>query len=338
MTRYAFLVLALLATPARAHHVVDFIVSSTEEDGGQLLVQYDFRSIVPVSFNFAGGGQSIFSGTNPGFDTADGDEYFPGTDILYPIFDPGVEIWVVLADNDGGRASMKLNGVTLSEPGDTALVGTSGATPPGDLHRHPEWQLVVDAPPGALAESRIAFYVRTPLPQYQDSPVYTLTISNGHLPPPEYSGDGYDRDSVRCQAAVGKAVEPFGRAVYGALRRCLDRVQVVRAVQAAGLDDSKPMEKARRHCEGVPEAIARARAKASSAIVGRCGEGKADDFDETTVAQHLALVACRTQNVVAASYFRARTYLNFFQAPDGTRLGDALPCVLQTAGEEEGPS
>jgi hypothetical protein len=345
------LIVAALATRAQAHHVVDFVVTSSVDRGGELIVSYDFSTVVPVSFDFTLGGTSVYSGTNPGFDTADGDEHFPGTDVPYPIFPPGIPIYVVLADNDGGRTSMKVNGVTLTEVGDEALVGTSGAVPPGDLHRHPEWQLFLALPEGTFGEGRISFKVHTTVPGYTDSPAYTLVVSNGHLAPPEYTGDAYDRESVACQAAVGKADEVYVGRVYATLRRCLDKVQVFRAQQAAALNDGKAVDAAERACADrdgrSPDAttmlgrLESARAKAAAAIRKRCGSGASADFTDASIEQHLGLVQCRALGVVAASYFRARTYLKGFRArvsQGGRPLNEYLPCVVQTAGEEEGPS
>jgi hypothetical protein len=334
----ALIVLAA-ARPARAHHVVDFIVTSTEADGGTLLVSYDFTSVVPVSFNFGLGGTSVFSSTNPGFDTADGDEFFPGTDVPYPIFPPGIPIWVELVDNDGGRTAMKINGVTLAVPGDSALVGVSEAVPPGDLHRHPEWQALLTVGEGTFGEARIGFRVWTPTPGYQPSQTYSLLLSNGHLPPPEYAGDAYDRGSVRCQQAVGRGVEPYARALYGGLRRCLDAMQVVRAETVAGLDADRSFRTASKACAGpLVGRIEGAREKARAVIRKRCGPDGSGDFSDAAIDQHLGLVRCRTENLLAASYFRARSYLRLFTASDGRPLDEHFPCVVQTAGEEEGPS
>ena len=339
IVRPLIMLLLSVALPrlAGAHHVVDFVVTSTEPAGGQLLVSYDFTTAVPLSFNFALGETSIYSGTNPGFDTADGDEFFPGTSIPYPIFPPGIPIHVVLVDNDGGRASMKINGVTLAQPGDSALVGTSGALPPGDLHRHPEWQLAVQGPPGTFSEARIAFKVSTTHPEYRDSPVYILTLTNGHLPPPEFAADGLDRASTRCQTTAGKAAHAYANQVLSALRRCLDAVQIHRAQQTAGLDPSRAFAVAERRCVGAVDLLARGEAKAAALLRKRCGPDGSADFDDAVIQQHLGLVRCRSEQLIAATYFRARTYLSRF-ALAGRPLHERFPCVHQTAGEEEGPS
>jgi hypothetical protein len=351
--KLACAVLAALLTHAPAgralaHHVVDFIVTSNAEGGGQLLVSYDFRSVVPVSFNFALGDASVYSGTNPGFDTADGDEFFPGTTVPYPIFPPGVPIHVVLVDNDGGRTAMKINGQTLVNPGDAGLVGVSGASPPGDLHRHPEWQLLLTSPPGTFGEARIAFRVMAPASSYGESVTYALVLSNGHLPPPEYAGDRLDRESLRCQAGVGKSIEVLVRSIYAELRGCLDAVQLVRAADAARLDSSRALARAEARCAGgrtdaatMIGRVQRAEAKARAAITRRCGPGASKDLDDHAIAQHVGLARCRAEGIVAASYFRARTYLRLFTARDsqgGRPLHEYFPCVVQTAGEEEGPS
>jgi hypothetical protein len=176
-------------------------------------------------------------------------------------------------------------------------------------------------------------------------------MSNGHLAPPEYAGDAFDRASVACQAAVGKADEIYLLRVYAALRRCLDKVQVFRAQQAAGLSDGRAVDAAERACADrdgrSPDAatmlgrLESARAKAAAAIRKRCGPEASGDFTDASIEQHLGLVRCRALGVVAASYFRARTYLKGFRArasQGGRPLNEYLPCVVQSGGEEEGPS
>lgn len=337
LLRLAVALLASVPLGAAAHHVVDFVVTSTEPSGGRLLISYDFGTAVPLSYNFTLGDTAVFTGTNPGFDTADGDEYFPGTSIPYPIFPPGVPIHVVLVDNDGGRTAMKVNGVVLSQPGDRALVGTSGASPPGDLHRHPEWQLTVHGEAGTFGEARIAFQVVSPDPAYADSPVYFLTLTNGHLPPPEYAADAPDRASLGCQTTVGRTSRMYAERVLRTLGRCLDALQLHRARQTARVDEARAFGAAERVCVRALDILAKAQAKALAAVRERCGTKGSGDYDEATVRQHLGLVRCRMESTMSAAHFRARTYLSRLRA-GGRPLHEHFPCVLQTAGEEEGPS
>ena len=340
----------LTAPFARGHHVTDFVVTSERDGGGQLLVSYDFEATTaPVAFSFGADGLSVFTGTNPGFDTADGDEFFPGTQVPYPIFAPGVSIFVELIDNDGGRTAMKLGGVTLRSPGDRALVGVSGAQPPGDLHKHPEWTLLSSAPPETFVEGRIAFRITSDGAAFDTSRTYTLRLTNGHLAAPQYDGDRYDRASVACQATVGAAVAAYAASVHDALRHCLDRVQTARAQLVAGLDTTRADGAATKACasERGPDGatllgrIARARQRAFAGIQRACGAARSGDYADEAIEQMLGLARCRTEETVAASYFRARTYLARFAtraSQGGGALADHLPCLRRTAGEEEGRS
>lgn len=337
LSRFGLALLTLLPVRVSAHHVVDFVVTSTEPLGGQLRVSYDFTTAVPLTYNFTLGDAAVFTGTTPGFDTADGDEYFPGTNIPYPIFPPGVPIRVVLVDNDAGRTAMKVSGVMLAQPGDSALLGVSAAQPPGDLHRHPEWQLRVRGDAGTFGEGRIAFKIVSPDPAYRDSPVYSLTLTNGHLPAPEYAADALDRSSLRCQTTVSRIVQAYAGQVLTVLRRCLEALQVYRAHEVAGLDAARALTAAERTCARTVDALAKAQAKAQAGIRKRCGAAGSDDYDDALIGQHLGLVRCRMEGAIAAAHFRARTDLGKLRAA-GRPLRDHVPCVVRTAGEEEGAS
>jgi hypothetical protein len=324
------------AGPAAAHHVTDFLLSTPPLGGDELIIAYDFATAVaPLGPSFTLGTTTVFSGTNPGFDTADGDEFLNG--VLYPIFPPGVVIVVELVDSDGGRTAMKLNGATLTLPGDQVVLGIAGDQPPGDLHHHPEWFLFVEGPAERYAEGRIAFRVTSPTPGYAPSRTYTLRLTNGHLPPSDFAADGVDRASVRCQEAVGHSAEAYGRALLAGLRRCLDRLVRVRARAVAGADVSAASAAAGRACVPMVGKLARLRARATSAVERACGPNGSGDFSAADAARQLALVRCRIEEAVAASYFRARTYLSGLTA-EGRPLPEHFPCLVQTSGEEEGRS
>jgi hypothetical protein len=49
------------------------------------------------------------------------------------------------------------------------------------------------------------------------------------------------------------------------------------------------------------------------------------------------MARCRTEEIAAASYFRAQTYLKPLAA-GGQSFRALFPCVFRTAGEEEGRS
>jgi len=322
--------------PAAAHHVTDFLMSTPPGGGNELIIAYEFdTTVAPLAFSFGIGTTSVYSGTNPGFDAADGDEFLDG--VQYHVFPPGVEISVELVDNDGGRTAMKLNGVTLSKPGDTVVLGTAGGQPPGDLHHHPEWLLFVDGPPGTFADGEIAFRLTSTLPDYTASRTYTLKLTNGHLPPVDFAADTFDRASADCQRAVGKAVDPYIHATYGALRRCLDRLVTVRAQLVASRNVDAASAAAGRVCVPMVDKLARLRTRAAAAIEKACGAKGSKDFTADEISQHLTLAQCRAQETASASYFRAQTYLKALSAK-GTSLRDLFPCVFRTSGEEEGRS
>lgn len=336
--RAALLAAVILgAGPAAAHHVTDFILSRDPTGASDALVcEYEYdTTVAPLAYSFALGGRSVFSGTNPGFDAADGDEFFGG--VPYHIFPPGVSIWIELVDNDGGRTAMKLRGKTLERPGDAVELGVAGTRPPGNLHHHPEWLLFVDGPADRYAEGRISFRVTSPTLGYSPSRTYTVRLTNGHLPPPNFAADAYDKASVACQQAVGRAVGPYTSAVFDGLRRCLDRLSVVRAKTVAGEDVAAVSGAAGRTCAASAQKLEKQRARAAGVIARKCGDAGSGDFSDAQVAQHLAMARCRVEEVVAASYFRAQTYMKPLAA-NGQSFRALFPCVLRTAGEEEGRS
>lgn len=322
--------------PAAAHHVTDFLMSTPPGGGNDLIIAYEFdTTVAPLAFSFGIGTTSVYSGTNPGFDAADGDEFLGG--VQYHIFPPGVEIAVELVDNDGGRTAMKLNGVTLAKPGDQVALGTAGGQPPGDLHHHPEWMLFVDGPPGTFAEGEISFRLTSTSPDYVPSRTYTLKLTNGHLPPADLAADKFDRESVDCQRVVGKVVEAYSHATYDALRRCVDRLVTVRAQLVASQNVDAASAAAGRVCVPMVDKLARLRARAQAGIEKACGAKGSKDFTADEISQHLTLAQCRAQETASASYFRAQTYLKTLSAK-GASLRDLFPCVFRTSGEEEGRS
>jgi hypothetical protein len=345
----ALVTLCVFTTSARAHRVVDFIITSSEEAGGQLLIAlYDVRgAVVPVNFSATTGEIAVYTGTNPGFNASNGDEFYADTGRPVPIMPPDVPVHVVLVDDDGGRTGIKIGGTLLTRPGDSGLIGTAGPNPPGDLHKHPEWMLL--GPDNEFAEGRIVFKLATTAPGYSDSPTYVLRVSNGHLPPTAFAADAYDRRSVACHQAVGTAVESYQRVVYGALRRCLDAILVERARTTAGIDTSRAggVARACTGAAGQPDAstmlgkVTRAADKAFAAIRRRCGADGSGDFSDKLVRQHLGLVKCRVEETAGASYYRARTLLEQLEArpsQGGGALSEHFSCVPLTAGEQEVPS
>jgi hypothetical protein len=130
---------------------------------GMLAVDYDFAREVAVPLSVSSGGSNLFVGVDPGFIAilADEPQFFVIAD--------GTEVTIELTAADPG-ASMKLNGVLLDAPGDTAVLGTMP-----DIHVHPEWQVVL--PEDAVLESRtLTFRATAPAP-YAPSTESTIILA-----------------------------------------------------------------------------------------------------------------------------------------------------------------
>jgi hypothetical protein len=326
-------------TPVGAQHHGDLIIGSTADGGGALAVEYDFDTVVPVSFSESLGGVSIYTATEPGFDALASDE--PAESFF--VLDGGTQVSVEITGIDAGKTAMKLGGTTLAAVGDTVVLGTAGAAPPNDLHHHPELQLILMLPPGKFGEGSIAFRLTTTSASYASSEIHTLALSNGHLPSPAYDAAGYDAASVACQKAVGKQVRSFIGKKQGLLAKCLDKLQVVRAREVAALDVTTALAGAERACADAsgpgPDAatmlgkIESARTRALAAIQGACPA-----LDGNAVIAHLGLAGCRAEEIMAASYSGARADVARFTtrpSQGGGPLSDHFSCLVPSPAEEE---
>ena len=166
--------LALLRHPATAHayHVSDMIIGSTAAGGGALAIRYDFAKIVRVSASFSAGGQTLYSGTDPGWDAV-----YPSEPPLYALA-ANVPVRVEVVAIDAGL-SLKIGATTLTTAGNSALEGTSDGAGNGQ-HLHPEWRLLL--PDGVTGSYHVTFRLTTTAPAYTASPSYIATVSN--LPEP----------------------------------------------------------------------------------------------------------------------------------------------------------
>lgn len=151
------------ARVAHAQHAGDMLLGSTAPGGGALALQYDFAGEVRVSESFTGGGSTLYTATDPGWDTltAAGGGLFP--------LAAGTPVTVTLTARDPG-VSLKVGAATLDAAGESASLG---AIP---IHLHPVWQLLV--PTGTLGRFTLSFELTTTAPAYARSPVYTAAISN----------------------------------------------------------------------------------------------------------------------------------------------------------------
>jgi hypothetical protein len=150
-----------------------FEIWSTEAGGGALTVFFDFahRKIQTVK-SFCLAGTCLYSTIDNGFITT-GD---PPPDGYYPLADgTSVNFEIVSADP---ATSVHINGVALSQPGDSALLGTAPT-----LHNHPSWQISV--PDGTPPQDYpLSFKLTTGSTQYAESQVFTVVMTNLPTPTP----------------------------------------------------------------------------------------------------------------------------------------------------------
>jgi hypothetical protein len=333
------LALSLAAAPALAFHFGDMAVASTAAHGGALTLGYDFDTVVranydPVLTSVLPPGMTAYSNDEPGFDQLDVD--IPADSLF--IVDTGTEVTVEITAIDDGKVGMVLNGTPLQHVGDSLVLGTAGV----DIHHHPSWQIYLMLPAGSYGDGRITFRItKTAGPTaYGPSQAVTLRVSNGHLFPPEYDNTAYDAASVKCQQMLGKNGRKFAGAVQTALGKCLDKVAVVAARTAAGLDTIAAVAVAAKTCgdgNGSVQAsstmlgkIAIARQKALDAILKACGPSGSNDYDDLAISQHLGLVACNAEDMMSAGYHGANEALTEI-TQGGQPVTGSLPCLFPTS-------
>jgi hypothetical protein len=152
-------------------------------------------------------------------------------------------------------------------------------------------------------------------PSYGESPVYSLTLTNGHLPSPEFEDAADDADKKRrakCQKTVAKEVRKLAADHYKRLDKCMGRV-----VEAEELGGSE--EKVDQDCsldpgaKGVVGRLSEKRSKAIEGIEKKCGEPLLSDSSEPYTARminnHLGMAVCRTQELIAAAYPESHEHL-----------------------------
>lgn len=328
----ASLTLATTATPSRAQHAGDMTVASTADGGGALTIEFAFDTVIPVTFLTAVAGTSVYTATEPGFDTLAADEPLEGLWVL----DDATQVSVEITALDPGTTAMSLNGTVLDAVGESVVLGTQGAAPPHDLHRHPELQLLLMMAPGEFGTGTIAFKLTTTSGSYTESESYTLTLSNGHLAPIEYDTGAYDKASVGCQKTIGKEAKGFLSAKYQTLAKCLDKFQVVEALEAAGADTTSAEAAVAGACgQKMLDKIAGVRAKAEAKITDRCGAAASADHGAESIAAHLGFVGCRVEELVSASYPGAQGLLAELSV-GGHPLDESFPCLVPTAGHAHG--
>jgi hypothetical protein len=156
----------------------DLTLASDRDGGGSLVIAYNFGKPVEVTFVqcFGGeppdcqGGLRLYAAEDPGFVSLGA--RVPGEDLFALPDDVEVSLELLAADSG---ASLAIEGATLDEAGDTAVLG---ATP--DLHAHGSWQLAI--PGGEEPAESYALTLRAVTQDgFGPSPAYVVLM---HPEPP----------------------------------------------------------------------------------------------------------------------------------------------------------
>ncbi len=182
-----------------------------------------------------------------------------------------------------------------------------------DIHNHPEYQLQLIAlsgdNPDLFAEGDVLFKLtNTDAAGYGESPVYKLTLSNGHLPPAEFEDAPDDADKKRrakCQKAVAGEVRKLVADHYKRLSQCMDALV---AAEELGGKESNVDKK----CDlsssgkGVVGRLQEKVAKAVAKIEKKCGEptlgAASEPYTLRQINNHLGMATCRTQDLIGGLY------------------------------------
>lgn len=323
---FRFVALAIVAAAvmvggtAHAHGPSEIFIGSTADGGGALEADYDFDTVAPLTFVAEIAGTSIYTSDEPSLDALATDDVANGHYVL----DDGTEVRVEVTGGDLGTTALKVNGTVLDAVGESAVIATFSAADPAAFHRHPEWQLVLALPAGVYGSGTISFKLTTTSPSYTSSASYALTLSNGHLAPFDFDPAQYDKAAIDCQKTIGKAVRGFVAAAHQNLAKCLDKAQIVEAIEAAGSNASKAAAQAAGACgDALVEKIAAARHKAVDAIGGKC---TAVGLGAEAIAAHVSYAGCQTEELLGASYPGAHHLLETYTA-GGQPTSDQFPCL-----------
>lgn len=322
--------LAMLSLPlaARAHGPVETIEIGSTDDGGGALATFFHFDVREARLAYASTllTTSIYTGELPAFESLPADD----APEIY-VLDSGTPVSVEIT-NIVGSVQVVINSTTLDSVGDSVLLGSE---PIG--HTHPAWTLLLEAPAGTFGEGSISFKLTTTAPAYSDSDIYTIRLTNGPLPPPDFDTAEYDKAAVDCRKAAGKATQKFLDKKLSLARKCLDQLQVLGAKEAltvppADLADSEA--KAEAICVGEPgtEAsktmlgkIDAALAKAKDTITSKCTTLSSEDID-----QNLGSVSCQADQLLAGTYPDAKSHMAEFNSQasqGGAALDTYFPCL-----------
>ncbi len=345
-------VLVLTGGASRASasgHSGDLIIGSTASGGGNLAIEFDFAQKVQTSYAFSTPTHAVYTATSPGFDALDQNEppdFFElnnGTRVTVEIvyIDPPGSAKIVFPNGNAYRTP----GTTLENPGDSAVIGQYGDSDPDGLHQHGQMQLVLALPAGTFGEARIVFKLKdsSPSPTYGDSELYVLTLTNGHLAPPDYDTGAFDQASVRCQQEVGRRIRGFVNKKLSLMGRCLDKLAAYQAAQALAAPPpallNRLLQAAQNACakpsgpvsSTMLAKIEQARQDTVAKIEARCGSSGSSDFSSVDIQAHVNMAGCRVEELASASYPEAKHGLEQFNArPEqgGDPLDEYFPCLV----------
>jgi hypothetical protein len=311
---------ALSAGVAAAHGPSEMRIGSTADGGGALAVDFSFDAITPVAFVTEVAGTSVYAAEDPSLDAIVTDDPAASRYVL----DDGTEVRIEVTSLEPGTTALKVNGTVLDAVGESAVIATFAAADPAAFHRHPEWQLLLALPAGGYGSGTIAFKLTTTSPSYAASPTYTLTLSNGQLPAVEFDSAAYDKKAIACRAAIAKAVRTFAAAEHQQLAKCLDKIEVVNAIEAAIGNSAKAAGKAAAACgDALVTRVGTARRKAVDAVAAKCAGG---GLGAEAIAAHVGFAACQTEALIAASYPGAKA-LRAAHTAGGRPTDTAFPCL-----------
>ncbi len=335
------IVLGLASQPLAFAHS-DWDIASTAPGGGQLVVDYNFDTVVGLDYDPTLSGllgASVYTSTDPGFNTIAADEPLEG---LYRL-PAGTDVTVEITAIDAGKVAVFFTNPTptlLDSVGDTYVLGTQDASPPNDLHHHGEMRLILALPTTEPGEGSFTFKLTTTSAGFTASQEYTVKLSNTHLFV-DYAA-GTVKDNLACQKAIGKSVTKYMAAYAKQLYRCLDVAAEVVANEEQSLPTAAAEAKAAKACgdnNGATPAqatmlgkLATAATKAQAAIAAKCGGA----FDAAKIARHLNKAACNIQFMGSQAYAEAHAVLEAI-TQGANPVTDALPCLVPTAAGEGDP-
>jgi len=342
------------STALAQHDHQDLAIGADASGGGNLLLDYPFDERPVVRVSDSGAPVGLFTATDPGFAAVEEDE--PAESVFTLAAGEEISLEVVAIDEvvslkmdngvdgaffipfDGSEYRIGLIGDGVCNPGTLlCTAGDIGAacsesedcdTLTPSVHNHPEYQLLLLANPEQFAEGRVTFKLKdTGGGTYGDSPLYSLVISNGHLPGLEIEENPNEAKArASCQKALAKAVTKLTGSQYKLLSKCLDKALAAEhlgksetaAQKACNPDDADPKSLVGR--------LAAARQKAEDAVAKACGplDPSSEPFTLGQVRTHLGMASCRTQELIGAAYSESIEHIAELAAgtcPAGTCIG-----------------